>query len=111
MKNGPLPDGYDHCYVLRSKDGSLALAARVEEPKSGRIMEVFTTEPAVQLYTGNFLDGDAKNGAHKQHTAFCLETQHYPDSPNQANFPTTLLKPGQTYKSTTVYKFLATPVK
>lgn len=106
-KKGPPPGGYDHCYVLRGKDGTLALAARVEEPKSGRVMEVFTTEPAIQLYTGNFLDGDAKNGGYKQHSAYCLETQHYPDSPNQPNFPTTLLKPGQTFKSTTVYKFSA----
>jgi aldose 1-epimerase len=100
------PQGYDHCYVLRSQDGSLKLAARVKEPKSGRVMEVYTTQPGVQLYTGNFLDGDAKNGGFQQHTAFCLETQHFPDSPNQANFPTTTLRPGEKYEQSTVYKFL-----
>jgi aldose 1-epimerase len=105
-KKGVTPGGYDHCYVLRGQKGELALAARVEDPKSGRVMEVSTTEPAVQFYTANFLDGDAKNGGHKQHGAFCLETQHYPDSPNQPAFPTTVLRPGQTYKQTTVYKFL-----
>lgn len=105
-KKGTTPVGYDHCYVLRGAKGKLALAARVEEPESGRIMEVYTTEPAVQLYTANFLDGDPKNGGYKQHGAFCLETQHYPDSPNQPDFPTTVLKPGETYSQTTVYKFL-----
>jgi aldose 1-epimerase len=104
---GSLPAGYDHCYVLRKKDGELALAARVIEPKSGRKMEVFTTEPAMQFYTSNFLDGDPKNGGFKQHSAFCLETQHYPDSPNQSAFPTTVLRPGETYKTTTVYRFSA----
>ena len=79
----------------------------MREPKSGRVMEVSTTQPGVQLYTGNFLDGDAKNGGHKQHTAFCLETQHYPDSPNQPDFPTTVLRPGQKYHQVTVYKFSA----
>ncbi len=69
-------------------------------------MEVYTTEPAMQFYTANFLDGDPKNGGHKQHWAFCLETQHYPDSPNHPEFPTTVLRPGQTYTQTTVYKFL-----
>lgn len=105
-KNAPPPGGYDHCYSLRkSKAGALELAAHVEEPKSGRVMEIFTTEPGVQLYTGNFLDGGATNGGHKQHWAFCLETQHYPDSPNQSKFPSVVLKPGETYKTTTVHKF------
>lgn len=108
-KKGASPGGYDHCYVLRGKKGELALAAEVEDPGSGRIMEVYTTEPAMQFYTSNFLDGDPKNGGFKQHSAFCLETQHYPDSPNQPNFPTTVLRPGQTYKQTTVYKFVARP--
>lgn len=101
----PPPGGYDHCYALRSKSGELARAARVEEPISGRVMEVFTTEPGVQLYTANFLDGGAVNGGHKQHGAFCLETQHFPDSPNQPKFPSTLLRPGQTFKSTTLHRF------
>jgi aldose 1-epimerase len=104
-KGNPNPNGYDHCYVLRGQKGELALAARVEEPQTGRVMEVLTTEPGVQLYIGNFLDGDPKNGGHKQHWAFCLETQHYPDSPNQPSFPTTVLRPGQTYKQTTVHKY------
>jgi aldose 1-epimerase len=108
-KGTPNPAGYDHCYVLRKKAGELALAGRAEDPKSGRVMEVYTSEPGMQLYTGNFLDGDPKNGGHKQHWAFCLETQHYPDSPNQPDFPTTILKPGQTYTQTTVYKFLVKP--
>lgn len=97
--------GYDHCYVLRGQEGKLTLAARVKDPASGRVMEISTTEPGIQLYCGNFLDGSAGNGGFKQHEAFCLETQHYPDSPNQPQFPSTLLKPGQTYKSTTVHKF------
>ncbi|MFN0055791.1 MAG: aldose epimerase family protein [Planctomycetales bacterium] len=104
-KSPPLPLGYDHCYVLRHPQGKLSLAARVEEPSHGRIMEVYTTEPAVQLYTGNFLDGSPINGGFQQHSAFCLETQHYPDSPNQPKFPTTVLKPGLKFESTTVYKF------
>ena len=106
LKKGATPGGYDHCYVLRGQKGELALAARVEDPQSGRVMEVYTTEPAVQFYTANFLDGNPQNGGHKQHGAFCLETQHFPDSPNQPSFPTTVLRPGQTYKQTTVYKFV-----
>ncbi|MCE9529003.1 MAG: galactose mutarotase [Planctomycetales bacterium] len=97
--------GYDHCYVLRGQDGKLALAARAKDPASGRVMEISTTEPAIQLYCGNFLDGTPGGNGYKQHDAFCLETQHFPDSPNQAKFPSTLLKPGATYKSTTVHKF------
>lgn len=101
------PEGYDHCFVLRSQDGQLAFAALVKDPASGRVMEVQTTEPGIQFYTGNFLNGDPVNGGHKQHTAFCLETQHYPDSPNQTSFPPVVLKPGQVFKSTTVHKFVA----
>ena len=97
--------GYDHCYVLRGPAGTLQMAARVKDPASGRVMEIHSTEPAIQLYCGNFLDGSPGTGGFKQHEAFCLETQHYPDSPNQPSFPTTLLKPGQTLKSTTVHKF------
>lgn len=99
------PVGYDHCYVLRSQDGSMALAARVKEPSSGRVMEIYTTQPGIQLYSGNFLDGSESGGGYKQYGAFCLETQHYPDSPNQPSFPTTILKPGEEYKQTTVHKF------
>ena len=100
--------GYDHNYVLHSGGKSLALAARVHEPKSGRELEVFTTEPGIQLYTGNFLDGKltGKGGiTYGKHHAFCLETQHYPDSINQPNFPSTVLKPGGAYQTTTLFKF------
>jgi aldose 1-epimerase len=99
--------GYDHCYVLSRKGDGLSLAARVTEPSSGRVMEVYTTQPAVQFYTGNFLDGTIHAGGKTIgiHTGFCLETQHYPDSPNQKDFPTTVLKPGETYRQTTVHKF------
>ena len=100
--------GYDHNFVLRSGGGKLALAAHVEEPVSGRIMEIWTDQPGIQLYTGNFLDGTVvgKDGkAYQKHYAFCLETQHFPDSPNHPNFPSTILEPGQTYRTTTVHKF------
>lgn len=100
--------GYDHNFVLNNSTGTLALAARVEEPTSGRVLEVSTTQPGVQFYTGNFLDGSltGKGGVKIGHRAgFCLETQHFPDSPNQPKFPTTVLKPGETMRSTTVWKF------
>jgi aldose 1-epimerase len=102
------PKGYDHNYVIRHDSRSPAFAARVYEPKSGRVMEMFTTEPGVQFYTANFLDGKLKGiggVAYNKHQAFCLEAQHYPDSVNQPNFPTTILRPGSTYKQTTIYKF------
>ncbi|MGY8770081.1 MAG: aldose epimerase family protein [Pirellulales bacterium] len=108
QETGGDPIGYDHCYVLRSQTGELALAATVTEPVSGRIMEVYTTEPGIQLYSGNFLDGSEAGAGLKQHEAFCLETQHYPDSPNQESFPTTVLKPGETYSHKTVHKFKLT---
>jgi len=101
------PVGYDHCYVLRGQGGKMALAAKVKDPASGRVMEIRTTQPGIQLYTGNFLDGSEGNGNNPQHTAFCLETQHYPDSPNQSAFPSTILKPGETYRQKTVHKFWA----
>ena len=92
------PQGYDHCYVLRGGGGSQrVLAARVKDPASGRVMEIHTSEPGVQFYTGNFLDGDKKNGGYPQHAAFCLETQHLPDSPNRPEFPSVVLRPGETY--------------
>ncbi len=102
--------GYDHNFVIRGGGKSLTLAARVYEPRSGRIMEVRTTEPAVQFYTGNFLDGSltGKGGVvYRKQTGFCLETQHYPDSVNHPNFPSIILRPGQTYRHTTVHKFSA----
>ncbi|MFM7154770.1 MAG: aldose epimerase family protein [Bacteroidota bacterium] len=100
--------GYDHCWVLKDGDKGLKLAAVLSEPVSGRKMEVYTTEPAIQFYSGNFLDGTVtgKGGIPYAHrTGLCLETEHYPDSPNKPEFPTTELKPGETLKSTTVYKF------
>lgn len=103
--------GYDHNWVLDREgvaEGALAPAVRVEEPASGRIMEVFTTEPGLQFYSGNFLDGSitGKDGAvYRFRNGFCLETQHYPDSPNQASFPSTILRPGEEYRSRTVYRF------
>lgn len=99
------PNGYDHCYALRSQDGSLSHAATARDPHTGRTMEVHTTEPGIQLYTGNFLDGSDGCGGHGANTAFCLETQHYPDSPNQATFPSCILRPGEKYTSTTLHKF------
>lgn len=104
----PHPGGYDHNYVLRSRGGQLARAARVLEPGSGRVMEVFTTEPGMQFYSGINLDGSKKGVGgvvYNQFSAFCLETQHFPDSPNQPDFPSVILRPGQTFKSTTIYKF------
>lgn len=97
--------GYDHCYVLRGDSGKLKLAAKVKDPQSGRVMEIHTTEPGIQLYCGNFLGGGAGEAGYQQHDAFCLETQHFPDSPNQPSFPSTVLKPGQKFASTTVHKF------
>ena len=101
--------GYDHNYVVNSQGGSMALAARVSEPRTGRVMEVYTTEPGIQFYTGNFLDGSnkGKGAVYNKHAAFCLETQHYPDSPNNPEFPSVVLKPGETYTHMTVYKFTA----
>jgi aldose 1-epimerase len=105
-----LGKGYDHNWVLNKSGNSLSLAARVEEPSSGRVLEVHTTEPGVQFYTGNFLDGSVKGKGGKVYghrSGFCLETQHFPDSPNQSQFPSTVLRPGQRFNSTTVYRFSA----
>jgi aldose 1-epimerase len=100
--------GYDHNFVLNRKSSRLELACRVHEPQTGRVLEVYTTEPGIQFYTGNFLDGTitGKNGhAYKKHAALCLETQHFPDSPNHSHFPSTILKPELIYHSRTAYKF------
>jgi len=105
---GDDPGGYDHNYCLRGQAGSLARCARVRDPQSGRVMEILTTEPGVQLYTGNYLDGSVagKSGkVYSKNAAFCLETQHYPDSVNRAGFPSTLLRPGQVYSQKTVHRF------
>ena len=104
------PQGYDHNFVLRSRGGKLAACATVHEPKTGRVLEITTDQPGVQFYSGNFLDGTltGKGGrVYQQHHALCLETQHFPDSPNQPKFPSTVLRPGQVFKSTTVHKFSA----
>ncbi len=100
--------GYDHNFVLNRQGDGLSLAARVHEPSTGRVMEVFTTEPGVQFYAGNFLDGSitGRGGiAYQKRSGFCLETQHYPDSPNKPDFPSTALEPGQNYRSSTEFRF------
>jgi aldose 1-epimerase len=100
--------GYDHNWVLDNQSGELAPAATVHEPATGRSLEVLTTEPGLQFYCGNFLDGKLTGKSGKPYhfrNGFCLETQHYPDSPNQPSFPSTILRPGKTWESTTVYKF------
>lgn len=103
-----LGGGYDHNWVLNAKGTGMRIAARVHEPGTGRVMEVLTTEPGLQFYSGNFLNGTniGKGGiAYKHRYGFCLETQHFPDSPNKPEFPSTVLNPGTTYTSTTIYKF------
>lgn len=100
--------GYDHTWVLDGTAGELTLATRVYEPNSGRVLEVFTTEPGVQFYSGNMLDDTfiGRGGKpYSRRTGFCLEAQHFPDSPNQASFPSTVLRPGETYQQTTAYRF------
>jgi aldose 1-epimerase len=101
--------GYDHNWVLDKNDASLTKAAEVHDPKSGRVMEVWTVEPGLQFYTGNFLNGSlhGKGRAFARRNAFCMETQHFPDSPNRPDFPSTTLRPGQTYHTTTLYRFSA----
>ncbi|WP_375416800.1 aldose epimerase family protein [uncultured Hymenobacter sp.] len=103
---GPAPGGYDHNWVLNGQ--GMRAVATVYEPTTGRTMEMLTDQPGVQFYSGNFLDGKLKGKGgtvYNQHYGFCLETQHFPDSPNQPKFPSTILRPGETFKSTTIYKF------
>jgi aldose 1-epimerase len=102
-----LAKGYDHNFVLNNGGQSLALAAKVEEPHSGRVLEVLTTQPGIQFYSGNFLNGKTTGigGPFEYRSALALETQHFPDSPNHANFPSTVLHPGETFHQTTVYRF------
>ncbi|HKM83760.1 MAG TPA: aldose epimerase family protein [Candidatus Acidoferrum sp.] len=105
-----LAHGYDHNFVMDEQGAKLKQAAEMYEPLTGRVMEVWTTEPAIQFYTGNFLDGTfkGKNGvACGRREGFCLETQHYPDSPNHPEFPSTVLRPGQSFQSETIYRFSA----
>lgn len=101
----PATNGYDHCLVVNGQAGKLRPAARAFDSTSGRVMEVETTQPGMQLYTGNHLGGDASSGGFSQHTGFCLETQHFPDSPNKPSFPTSVLQPGETYREVTAHRF------
>jgi aldose 1-epimerase len=103
--------GYDHTYVLSDVRRTVKFAARVLEPRSGRVLDVETTEPGVQLYTGNYLDGSLQGKAglaYQKHAGFCLETQHFPDSVNQPGFPSVILRPGDVYNSTTIFRFSTT---
>ncbi|CAN5824774.1 galactose mutarotase [soil metagenome] len=105
---GQVKGGYDHTFVLQNQEESMGLAAAVHEPSSGRYLEVYTTQPGIQFYSGNFLDGSltGRDGkVYKKHYGFCLETQHFPDSPNQPDFPSAILEPGEIYYHTTLYKF------
>lgn len=101
--------GYDHCWVLNQQESGVRFAASAHHPQSGRLLEIFTDEPGIQFYTGNFLDGTLPQaggeGTYAKRTGFCLETQHYPDSPNQENFPSVVLEPGEKYTSKTSFKF------
>ena len=100
--------GYDHTYILNKEDNLLSFCARCSSPKTGIVMETFTTEPGVQLYTSNWTTGNfegKKGQRYPERSAFCLETQHYPDSPNKPEYPTTVLRPGETFQSQTMYKF------
>jgi aldose 1-epimerase len=100
---------YDHNFVLNDWDRTLRLAARLYEPVSGRVLEILTTEPGMQFYSGNFLDGSftGKRGfVYEKYTGLCLEPQHFPDAPNHPNFPSTVLRPGEEYQHTSVYRFL-----
>ena len=101
----PATKGYDHCYVVRGTIGQLRPAARVVDPESGRVLEIETTQPGMQLYTANHLPGNERSGGHGGHEAFCLETQHYPNAPNIESFPSTLLRPGETLNEETVHRF------
>ncbi|MDD4555372.1 MAG: galactose mutarotase, partial [Bacteroidales bacterium] len=107
---GKVKGGYDHNFVLDHKPGILSMAAQLYDPRSGRQVEILTTQPGIQLYSGNFLDGTlvGKGGkVYQKHFGLCLETQHFPDSPNQTSFPETILRPGEKFSETTVYRFSA----
>jgi aldose 1-epimerase len=100
--------GYDHCWVLKDQGDSTRLAATLHDPSTGRVMSVYTTEPGIQFYSGNFLDGSITgkyNVVYNKRYGLCLETEHFPDSPNQKNFPSVVLNPGETYATETVYAF------
>ncbi|HWJ95969.1 MAG TPA: galactose-1-epimerase, partial [Telluria sp.] len=105
LRNG---GGYDHCYVLnKPSQGQMTRAAHVRDPQSGRVLELFTEEPGVQFYSGNFLDGTlvGKGRTYTYRSGFCLEPQHFPDSPNQPAFPNTILRPGDTYRTESRFRF------
>ena len=99
--------GFDHYYVLNKRQNELSLAAQVFEPNSGRVMDIYTTQPGIQLYTANHLDGTlgARGKKYEKHHGFCLETQHYPDSPNHPEYPSTVLRPGETYHQKIIHRF------
>jgi aldose 1-epimerase len=102
--------GYDHNFVLSDWDGSLRTAARLYESTTGRVLEILTTQPGIQFYSGNFLDGSLvgkKGVAYEKYAGLCLEPQHFPDAPNHPNFPSTILRPGEEYKQTTIFRFLS----
>ena len=105
LKNG---GGYDHCWILNESSEKLNFAASLFDPVSGRQMDIYTEEPGIQFYSGNFLDGTTGKGGvvYNKRSGLCLETQHYPDSPNRPDFPSTVLNPGETYQTKTVTKFL-----
>jgi len=105
----PATGGYDHCFVVRGKPGKLRPAARVIDPQSGRALELDTTQPGMQLYTANHLPGNEQSNGYGGHEAFCLETQHFPDSPNRPEFPSTLLEPGKTLTEVTIHRFSVAP--
>jgi aldose 1-epimerase len=109
LEIGDTASGYDHNFVMNDWDGTLRFAARLYEPVSGRVLEILTTEPGIQFYSGNFLDGSytGKNGfVYEKYTGLCLEPQHFPDAPNHPNFPSTVLRPGEEYRHTSIYRFL-----
>ena len=102
--------GYDHNFVLNEWNGALRSVARLYEPATGRLLEILTTQPGMQFYSGNFLDGSfvGKNGfVYERYTGLCLEPQHFPDAPNHPNFPSTVLRAGEEYKQATVFRFSA----
>ncbi len=105
---GKVKGGYDHNYILKKKEGVLSMAAQLYDPRTGRQVEISTTQPGLQFYSGNFLDGTIKGKSGKQYNKYwglCLEAQHFPDSPNHSDFPNTILKPGEKFSETTVYRF------
>jgi aldose 1-epimerase len=107
-----LGKGYDHCWVLNEREGGFGRIGYVHHPESGRLLEVYSDEPGVQIYSGNFMDGafpDKKGGFFGKRAGLCLETQHFPDSPNQPSFPSVRLNPGETYTSRTMFKFSVKP--